>query len=66
MPQESGFSPRQLDQISFQVVMQLIAWLGLLLLIAPSMIILITSFSASPTLQFPPARIFTAVVYLSF
>jgi putative spermidine/putrescine transport system permease protein len=54
MPRESAYSPRQLDKISFQLVMQLIAYLGLLLLTAPSIIILITSFSSSPTLQFPP------------
>lgn len=52
--QESGDLPRQLDKISFQVVMQLVAWMGLLLLTAPSIIILITSFSNSPTLEFPP------------
>lgn len=64
MPRDSAYSPRQLDKISFQVVMQVMAWLGLLLLTAPSIIILIASFSSSPTLQFPPPG-FSLQWYLS-
>ena len=45
---------RQFDQISFQWVMQIIAWLGLLMLTAPTLIVLLASFSSSAALQFPP------------
>jgi putative spermidine/putrescine transport system permease protein len=50
----SFLSPRQLDRLSFQWVMQAMAYFGLLVLTAPTIIVLIASFSASPTLQFPP------------
>jgi putative spermidine/putrescine transport system permease protein len=54
-PAQDATAPlRQLDSVSFQLVMQIMAWLGLLILTAPTIIVLLASFSSSATLQFPP------------
>lgn len=54
LPQDSAYSLRKLDQVSFAVVMQVIAVFGLIMLTAPTIIVLLASFSSSATLQFPP------------
>lgn len=64
LPAESAYSLRKLDQVSFAVVMPILAILGLVMLTAPTIIVLLASFSSSATLQFPPPG-FSLQWYLS-
>lgn len=45
---------RDLDTISFYVVISLLMGLGLLLLVAPTLVVLIVSFTSDYSLRFPP------------
>ena len=64
LPAESAYSLRKLDQMSFAMVMPILAILGLIMLTAPTIIVLLASFSSSATLQFPPPG-FSLQWYLS-
>ncbi len=49
-----GRLARQLDRLSFNVMLWLVAGLGLLLLVLPTCIVVVTSFTSGYSLRFPP------------
>ena len=49
-----GGRKRTLEAISFEVVMTVIALIALILIIAPSLVVLIVSFTSGFSLKFPP------------